>query len=295
MFQYVVIFGFGPIAQLGERLLRKQEVGGSTPPRSTNSFLETPSLNSKSSMHRFYLPNEDLTTVKLARLNDPQELHHAKTVLRLKPGQSIKIFNGQGSEAVAEIIDLRSSSLEFRIKTVISSRPITPLITLACAIPKKAKFEDIIEKGTELSVQEIIPLITERTLFAKSGKELVKKTDRYQTVAINAAKQSGCLHIPTIKPITVFKEVLNEFSRFDHVFIPTLEGKRKNFSQACVPISPQSKIIILIGPEGDFTPSESQWAQEKGAIPLSLGQTVLKVDTAALSIVAAIRLWQTAP
>ena len=137
-------------------------------------------------MHRFYCPKTDLTSSTVS-IFDPNEIHHLKNVLRLKKDSLIKLFNndGEGEYKILSLTvkEVRAEKLSFN-KNIPSS---SPEIILACAIPKKSKFETIIEKTTELGVSEIIPLQTERTIVQLKGERLDKKTLRYETVAINAS------------------------------------------------------------------------------------------------------------
>ena len=113
-----------------------------------------------------------------------------------------------------------------------------------------------------------------------------KKALRYQTVAINASKQSKRTIIPIIHPITKFSDVLKSIDKNVAAFIPCLLGKRKKLCDVFKTNSTYKKIVFFIGPEGDFTPQEIESALSAGCITVSLGDTVLKVDTAAISVIA---------
>jgi len=202
------------------------------------------------------------------------------------------VFNGEGEEASGTIARLDKSQVEINIIDV-SKSPADrgPVIVLACAIPKKAKFEFIIEKATELGVAEIIPLITERTEVRLNREAATHKLARYRTVAVNAAKQSQRATVPVIHPVVSFQKFIGSLTAGDKIFIPWLSGERKAITDVLVSAdretaSPSRKMIFCVGPEGDFTPAEVKAAVEAGAVPLSLGETVLKVDTAAITVVA---------
>ena len=166
-----------------------------------------------------------------------------------------------------------------------------PVIILACAIPKESEFELIIERATELGADEIIPLRTKRTEMDLKGDRLAKMIARYHDVAVNAAKQSGRLRVPVIHPVTDLTVVLKSFPERTTVFIPSLSGERKNILEAFKAVPSSSRVAFLIGPEGDFTPQEYDLARARGCIGVSLGKTVLKVETAALVAVACAQLW----
>ena len=238
-------------------------------------------------MHRFFCPDLDLKKAVVS-LTDPHEIHHMTRVLRLKRGAGLILFDGKGNEGEGAIMGLTRQSVEVQI---ISRRKMPdtsrgPRIVLACAIPQKAKFELVIEKTTELGVDEIIPLITQRTQTRFTPDQARRKGERYRQVAVNAAKQSGRLKIPEIRPIHTFKDFITRIHENALPLIPCLTGQRKDIQEVLRLHDPFTEILWLIGPEGDFTPGEVALAVDKGCVPVSLGPTVLKVDTAAISVVA---------
>ena len=243
-------------------------------------------------MHRFFLPQADFTK-ETVTLTDKKELHHLKNVLRLKAKDQIAVFNNEGREATGAITDLNADSVTIRLDKIKVMEPKTVSLVLACAIPKKAKFETILEKCTELGVDEIIPLKTQRTEVTLHAERHEKKLKRYQTVVINAAKQSQRSTIPTIHPVTNFLDALQRFITEETLaLIPCLFGERKSIFDALAQRQkPYKKILFFIGPEGDFTLQEIEEAAKKGCVPVSLGNQVLKVDTAAISVVAFANLF----
>ena len=238
-------------------------------------------------MHRFFL-NQTSFEQENILLSDPKEIHHLKNVLRLKPKQQIQIFNRDGQEIVGTITTLTKDRIEIRRDYTIPAKKEKSIhLILACALPKRAKFEFIIEKCTELGVDEIIPLKTERTEVFLSEERAQKKKDRYQTVAVNAAKQSGRRDIPKIHPPQKIPQVLHGLGHDTTIFIPCLTGQRQeSLHHAFQQKDLKTKIAFFIGPEGDFTLAEINLVRQAGGIPVSLGNLVLKVDTAALAVVS---------
>jgi 16S rRNA (uracil1498-N3)-methyltransferase len=237
-------------------------------------------------MHRAYAKQIPLDTDVIV-IHDTQEIHHLKDVLRLKKGSRLCVFNGQGQEAEGEILSITKDRVEiarlsFRQTDVGEGRP---RIILACAVPKHTKFEWIIEKAVELGVDEVVPLKTARTEFHVTRDRAMRKNERYHTVAVNAAKQSKRLTVPVIHPFTEFSQALGLVNSETCALIPCLLGDRTGLARAVAQGSAQ-RIIVFIGPEGDFTPEEVSAAIQAGAVAVSLGDTVLKVETAALSVLA---------
>ncbi len=240
-------------------------------------------------MYRFYLENADFTKDRIV-VSDRDELHHMKNVLRLKRGDRFRVFNGQHKEAEVVVEAVNDASVEGRIQVIKQTDALKIKIILACAVPKKAKFESIIEKCTELGVDEIIPLRTQRSDVIFSHEKLSLKQQRFSKVAINAAKQCKRGDIPKIAPMKGLKEVLEQRDRASIAIFPCLVNDQQHIQKALAPLKADQTVYVFIGPEGDFTPQEVKMAQDNGCIPVSLGKTVLKVDTAAIAAVAFIRL-----
>ncbi len=241
-------------------------------------------------MHRFYDPSLNLFQSQIT-LSDPNEIHHLRSVLRLKKGDTIVLFNGKGEEAEGEIIAMDAKRVEVKVEKLKKIEKRGPAIILACAIPKRGKFELIIEKATELGVDEIIPLKTERSEIHLKDERLKSKHARYQTVALNAAKQCRRSTIPVVHPVTPLTDAFEQFKSKATLVIPSLEEKKTTFLQVFSEIKSPSQIVFFIGPEGDFSPQEYALAKKAGCIPVTLGETTLRVETAAIAVVAAARLF----
>lgn len=236
-------------------------------------------------MHRFFCPKSDLSSTS-CKITEKKELHHLHDVLRLKKGDSLALFNGRGKEALGKIVNQNAHEVNIAIQSVHDIDLKSPIFTLACAIPQKSKFETIVEKSTELGVSEIIPMITQRTEFKNKMEIIERKLKRFQSVAINAAKQSQRSTVPQIHDIIKFESALEKILKDSITIIPSLSGKRKNLYHALNELNNPKKIAFLIGPEGDFTPEEYKIARKKGCIPITLGDQILKVETAAISALA---------
>ena len=236
-------------------------------------------------MHRFYCQHADFS-LKTTVITDGNEIHHIKDVLRLKVGDELYIFNGQNQEAKATIETIKEREVVARIVSVRQAVTGKTKIILACAVPKKAKFEFIIEKCTELGVDEIIPLKTKRTEVVFSQEKSASKQERFQKVAMNAAKQCKRLNIPKIHPMTSFADVVKNLDPAGLALIPSLNGHPQHMREVLAKAQGVKVVTVFIGPEGDFTPDEVKLAVEAQCLAVSLGPTVLKVDTAAITTVA---------
>jgi 16S rRNA (uracil1498-N3)-methyltransferase len=238
-------------------------------------------------MDRFFVPQLSDGAVTFS-LDAPDECHHLLHVLRLKPGVRAEFINGKGLLAVGEIVALARDRVDVRIveSRAFPSHP-APGIILACAMPKRVRFEEIIDKCTQLGVDEIIPMMTERTEVVVRDKDIEAKCTRFEKVAVAAVKQSKRLWAPVIHRPARFADILGRISSDTLSIIPWLEGDRIPLNKALAAAAGKKEILFLIGPEGDFTSQEVELARAKGAVPVSLGPNVLRVDTAAELVVGA--------
>jgi len=224
-------------------------------------------------------------------VSDHTQLHHLRNVLRIKPREQVAVFDGSGNEYITAVTEIAPGAAKLEIK---EKRPACEpgiKITVACAIPKKVKMDDIVDKLTQLGVQRLIPLQTERVIVRLDKQKRAQRLLRWQNIALSAAKQSQRSRLPEIDPITEFKDAVLAGKGFDLKLIPTLEGQRKNLKEIFSDFSGKiENVMLLIGPEGDFTADEVALAKESGFLPVSFGYQVLRVDTAAIAAVSFIKL-----
>jgi 16S rRNA (uracil1498-N3)-methyltransferase len=241
-------------------------------------------------MHRFYCPAKEITSDTIT-LSDSQQIHHIKNVLRLKPKSELIIFDDRKNEYLTSIEKIQPQRIALKIKTKINPTVTSRLkISLACAIPKKAKMDDIADKLTQLGVDRIIPLETECVIVKIASQKKSTRVERWKRIVLNACLQSQRKDLPIIEGIKNIDELLADASFYDLKLIFTLQGERKSLKEILGQAKPRN-VLLLIGPEGDFTPREVDLAIEKGCIPASLGDLVLRVDTACVSAASFIRLY----
>lgn len=242
-------------------------------------------------MHRLYCAFKDINAGRIA-ISQGEQIHHLKNVARLGLQDTVGIFDERGNEYICAIEKISPQLAVFKIKESRSFIAQDKMhITLACAMPKKTKMEDIIDKATQLGVDRIVPLLTERVIarFDKNKKEL--KQARWQKVALAASLQSQRNNVPRVEPPADFKAVLAEINSFDLKLIPTLAGERKSL-RAILDARRPKKALLFIGPEGDFSPQELRLAVSAGCLPVTLGELVLRVETAAVAAVSFLRLYE---
>ena len=224
-------------------------------------------------MPRLYASSQNISGNKIT-IADKDQLHHLRDVLRLKAKEEVIVFDDQGCEYITEIENLSSQRVILKIKekkkNIMRAKP---KITIACAIPKKSKLDDIIDKLTQLGVDRIIPLETERVIVNLDEKKKGSKLTRWRKIAQSSRLQSQRNDLPVIDPVMDLKEVLLLAQEFDLKLIPTLLGERKTMKEI-LQKSQYKNILIFIGPEGDFTQQEVTLARQAGCIPVSLGDLV---------------------
>ncbi|MBF0594313.1 MAG: 16S rRNA (uracil(1498)-N(3))-methyltransferase [Candidatus Omnitrophica bacterium] len=241
-------------------------------------------------MHRFYSPSLS-PHQKHFRLEDPQEVNHLSRVLRLHSGDECELINGCGALARVRLITVAKQWVDVELVAYSQSSPTgRSRITLVCALPKKSVFDDIIEKCTELGVDEIVPVITERTEVAPSNDAAGRMNARFKSVVISASKQCKRLWFPRIHPVIPLETAVEMLARDGKTLvIPWLGGERV-FLHDALRGRPDGEYVFFIGPEGDFTSREADDLVNRGAIAVSLGDTVLRIETAAIAVVAYARL-----
>ncbi len=220
---------------------------------------------------------------------------HIIQVLRMKQGEQLQLTNGKGEIITVEIISENKKAAEVNALSTSNIPPRTSNITIAISLIKNTnRFEWFLEKSTEIGISEIIPLICERT------EKQHFRHDRMKNILISAMLQSQQAWLPVLHEPIKFKDIIKNSTHQKKYIAHCIEEEKKQLTnEACLPdrqaIKPayrtgRQSTIILIGPEGDFTKEEVEFAKQNNFIPVSLGDTRLRTETAA--IVACVLLNQ---
>jgi 16S rRNA (uracil1498-N3)-methyltransferase len=242
-------------------------------------------LTSDIPMHRFYISPETWNPRELTLLGG--EAHHARDVLRMKRGDRAVLFNGRGREITAEIVDLAKGEVRLRKLTENETPSLRCRITLGQAIPKGKNMDLIVQKAVEIGAAEIAPLVSERTIVDLDKEEAAQKREKWQQVAIEAAKQCGQNWLPAIQTPRKVKDFFAQHSTHDVRLIGSLQPDALHLKGVLADYRerngdrPQT-ILMMVGPEGDFTPAELALAKSHGCRPITLGPIILRVETAAI-------------
>ncbi len=233
-----------------------------------NFFAKEPPVNG-----RFYISGSDC--------------NHIKNVLRMSYGDEILVsYDSKSNLCVLESFDADGVSALITEENCRSTE-LPVKITLFQGLPKADKMELIIQKCTELGADEFVPTEMSRCVVRLEEKKKKSKTERWQSIAESAAKQSKRNIIPRVSTPLSYKEALNRISELD-IFLVPYENKAgmKATADALSAIKPGMKIGILIGPEGGFDSKEIEMATDAGCKTISLGKRILRTETAAITAVA---------
>jgi 16S rRNA (uracil1498-N3)-methyltransferase len=236
-------------------------------------------------MHRFYLPPEHWTAGSLVLTGT--EAHHCRNVLRLAPGDKVVLFDGRGRELTAEITSSDSPEISLRKLHEAQTLPLRCHITLAQAIPKGKNMDLIVQKAVEIGGAEIAPILSDRTVVRLDEESAAAKQAKWQTVAIEAAKQCGQNWLPRVHLPQTMVQFFQQPRRFDLQLIGSLQSDAVHLKKILAEYSAEhgdrpTSVLMLVGPEGDFTPAELSLARSQGCRPITLGPIVLRVETASI-------------
>jgi len=220
------------------------------------------------------------------------DAHHILHVLRLKVGDWLVLSDGKGRSFHAEIVSVASKTVRLAITKEIERHAVAPPPTLAFAIIKHDRSEWIIEKAVELGCTKIIPFSCLRTIPKYEAAE--KKLKRWQDIAVEAAKQSGLPFKPCVDAPISFGKLCDTINKYEKTLL-FWEDEQHNDLKSEVSNSESrvaghgSRFLIIIGPEGGFDLGEIESAKSHGAVTVSLGQQILRVETAAITALAVVQ------
>jgi 16S rRNA (uracil1498-N3)-methyltransferase len=237
-------------------------------------------------MHRFYVAPENWDA--RAPSLSGSEAHHAANVLRMEAGDKLVLFNGRGRELTAEIANVADDRIQLRKLHEAETAPVRCRIVLGQAIPKGKNMDLIVQKAVEIGAAEIAPIVSDRTVVQLDPEAGAQKQAKWQQIAIEAAKQCGQNWLPRVEAPRKLAEFFSASDQpFDLRLIGSLQSDAQHLKKILATYSnergnrPRS-VLMLVGPEGDFTPAELALARCNGCQPITLGPIILRVETAAI-------------
>lgn len=238
-------------------------------------------------MHRFclpggYGPGQELTFPS-------EEAAHAIRVLRLREGESIEVFNGEGARFSAVLTRADREEVCARVLDALPDAEPPVRVTLYQGLPKADKLDFIAQKVTELGAACLCPVAMSRCVARADAKEAAKKAERLSRIALEAAKQCGRGRVPEVLPVLSWKQTLARLAQHELVIVPWEEARGNTLHTVHAQYPSARDIAILIGPEGGISCEEAE------AIPgekVTLGPRILRTETAAVAAVTlAMSLW----
>jgi len=238
---------------------------------------------------RFFI---DQPLVDGAELALPFALARHVKVLRLQPGSPVSLFNGRGGEFLASIthIDRHAVAVQVGAYNPVERELARP-VTLAVGMPANDRMDTLIEKGTELGMSRLVPLVCGRSVLRLHGERVEKKLEHWRGVAIAACEQCGRTRLPSLESIASLATWLQTLPPpgGDVRWALSLSEHAQPLAQQTTSIASQtSPVTILSGPEGGLRPEEEALARQHGFMLVSLGRRVLRADTAPLAALASL-------
>ncbi len=205
-----------------------------------------------------------------------------------RAGSLITLTDAEGRDFRGRVLRLSETEAAVFIFDVFPSPTESSLeVVLLQALPEKERMELIIQKATELGALAILPFQSERSISLKEREAKQKKAHRWQQIAIKAVRQSRRARIPYVGECRPFQEVLENLGE-DGLKVLLWEKGGENL-KSLLKRHPAGKICAMVGPEGGFTEKEVKLAEEKGFLPVKLGQRILRTETAAITIVGLLQ------
>ncbi len=238
-------------------------------------------------MPRFFFAQEKISGLLSSVILSQEEFHHLK-VMKLKPGDNIYLIDGSGYQYKAQIITMGMSTATVKIlaKESISKSPSLKII-LGQAIPRFPKIEFILQKATELGVNNICPLKTERSFLAKDKNLSQNRWHRWERIVLEAAKQSGRTCLPELFTPQTLDSFLEQSKDVNlKLCLWEDEGERKNLKSLLRGFRKAESVSILIGPEGSFSRDEIEKIKASGYKTVLCGPRIMRVETAAIACIS---------
>lgn len=239
-------------------------------------------------MQKFFVNDEQIKGDRIEIIGT--DVNHIINVLRMRKEDKVQINNTSTSENyIAEIIEYGSENIICKIIEKIASKSETNVdVEIFQGLPKADKMELIIQKTTEIGVKKIIPVAMERSIVKLDEKDAIKKIERWQKIAEVAAKQSKRDIIPKIENVTKITDIYSKIADYDLFIVAYEEENILTLKEVLRSNMKAKKIGVLVGPEGGIDITEVQKLRENGAIVVTLGNRILRTETAPIVLASNI-------
>jgi len=236
----------------------------------------------------FFLSPESVTPPAISITGDL--VMHLRNSLRTKVGEIVVFGDGAGHRYRAEITELTKDTMTGRILEV-TDQPTdhSPSVILAQALLKGEKMDWVIQKATELGVTHIVPLQTQNTIVRLRPERIEAQLARWQRIALEAAQQSEQWHMATIVSPQTLETLLTTQAARATAFMLAERQEGGTLQTVELPPDAADSVMVIIGPEGGWTNEEVARAEQAGCRPVTLGQQILRADTAAIATISILQ------
>lgn len=222
------------------------------------------------------------------------EAHHCSRVMRKRSGDRVIIFDGCGREGEAVLGEVSKSSVGLEILSRRESKVLSPQIEIAVGIPKGKSFDLILQKAVELGVHRIQPLVSDQgnvRFKAEEAEEAEAKREKWQRAVLEACKQCGQNFLPEVEVPLELGQYLTSLDEGTEGarFVGALTEETKSLRSLLSEMDSPARVCLIIGPEGDFSSAEYEEIFSAGYAPVSLGELVLRTETAVFWMMSAVR------
>jgi 16S rRNA (uracil1498-N3)-methyltransferase len=221
------------------------------------------------------------------RLDGPEH-RHAFSAARARVGDTVRLIDGEGVEALARVDSaVRSGASLAILETVAHRREDGTSLTVVQGLPKGRGFDEVVRRCAELGVATVVPVETERTVSRPKESAGRERLDRWRAVSVAAAKQSRAVFLTEVSPVTTLDDAAGLIAGCDAAFVAWEEGGTP-LADALREAGSPRRLLAVVGPEGGLTASEVDALRQRGAVTVALGARILKADWAAAAMAAMI-------
>ena len=240
-------------------------------------------------MRRFFVEEIGSETRSLALRGT--EANHIRRVLRMTPGDSLLLTDSKGARWAAVIASVNRREVWVNLEKPLPSLLPSPVeITLCQALLRSHSMDLLIQKTSELGVDRVVPFVSERSVVKLDKRASANKLRHWREIALSSTNQSGRVRPAEIGPFLVFSELMDRWKGDEIMRIILWEGESvENLKSQLRSTTPPRKGVGIVGPEGGFSDQEIEQARKAGFVPTSLGQRILRAETAGIALVALLQ------
>jgi 16S rRNA (uracil1498-N3)-methyltransferase len=232
---------------------------------------------------QFFAAPTELTPERAVVRGD--DAHHAAKVLRLRVGEPVLVADGRGRVAEAVTTAVAPGELHAAVRRIRYDTPPRPALSVVVGLLKSTRLELAVQKLTELGVARILPAACERSVVRWDPRKAAAGVERWRAIAHGAAKQSRRPRVPAVDPVAPLADQVNHAG--GGLVLVCHEGSGRPL-RATLPPEPPESLTVVVGPEGGLTDPEVAACAAAGGIDVSLGQGILRAETAVIAVTAAL-------